>query len=110
MLPQTLTTARKVFVAQGGGSTSWTTTAALTAVPASIQPGATPEAITAGAMRECKSWDIYLFADYDIKVGDTMNNPDGTGGTAEITLVQDLSGRTSTKHAVAVMEKGVDVK
>jgi hypothetical protein len=61
-------------------------------------------------MRECKSWDIYLFADYDIKVGDTMNNPDGTGGTAEITLVQDLSGRTSTKHAVAVMEKGVDVK
>lgn len=109
MMPQTLSTRRKVFTTDSGGSTSWTDAVVLSGVRASIQPQPTPMGIVAGSMQEIKVWQIFIDSEQDVKPGDVIDNPDGTGGTADIVSVQDLSGRLSVTLLVAEMRRTVGV-
>lgn len=109
MLNGTLSTFRQVPVTNSGGSTTITRTPVLVNVAASIQPDSVPHAIVAGSMQEIKSWAIYILSGQDVKPGDMIDNPDGTGGTASIMSVQDLSGRLDVTKLVAMMERAVSV-
>lgn len=109
MMPQTVSTRRKVFTVDSGGASSITHTNVLVGVRASVQPEATPEGIVAGSMQEIKSWSIFIDSGQDVKPGDVMDNPDGTGGTAEIVSVQDLSGRLAVIKFFATMQRAVNV-
>lgn len=108
-MPQTVSTRRKVFTVDSGGASSIAHVAGLVGVRASVQPEMTTHAVIAGSMQEIKSWSIFIDSGQDVKQGDVMDNPDGTGGTAEISSVQDLSGRLAVTKFFATMQRAVGV-
>jgi hypothetical protein len=110
MLNSTISTFRKVFTTDGNGSSTWTdNTAILVGVAASVQPQPTQEGFQAGSLTKVKVWDVYILPGQDVKPGDVMNDPDGSGTKCEILSFQDLSGRIMCGHLVASLVQTVTV-
>lgn len=109
MMPQTLSTFRNTPTTDSGGATTYVRIPILVGVRASIQPDNTPQAVVAGSLQEIKVWNIFIDTGQNVQPNDTIDNPDGTGGSAVILSVADLSGRLSVTRLIAFMQKAINV-
>lgn len=104
MLSTTISTERATKTTTKG-DTATTFTANLTAVPASVQPGQSREAIRIGAERGEQTFDVYVEDGYDIRDSDRIVTADGQ--KLNIIGPRNMSGRDRCVHLICTRTKGV---
>ncbi len=104
MLNTTISTERATKTTTKGNTVT-TFASNLTAIPASVQPGQSREAIQIGAERGEVTYDVYVVDGYDIVDSDRIVTSD----SLKLNIVggRDMSGRGRVNHYICVRMKGV---